>query len=182
MPLPNLPRERLDLSRILIYGVTGSGKTTLATQLSQKLGLPFRSVDDLAWEPGWKMKSEEEQRKLFTELCSQETWILDSAYGIWLDVAESRATAIIALDYPRWFSLGRLAIRTCRRAVDKKPVCNGNVETWRQVFSRDSIISWHFRSYGSKRRRIYEWVEAERPVLLLKSPRETAKWLERLKP
>jgi murein DD-endopeptidase MepM/ murein hydrolase activator NlpD len=36
----------------LIYGVTGSGKTTLAEQIATRSGLPWYSVDDLTWEPG----------------------------------------------------------------------------------------------------------------------------------
>ncbi|MBL8060309.1 MAG: hypothetical protein JNK63_06295 [Chthonomonas sp.] len=182
MPLSDLPRERLDLSRVLVYGVTGSGKTTLAAQLSIKLGLPFHSVDELCWEPNWQIKPEEVQRVLFTQLCSGDSWILDSAYGKWLDVVESRATVIVALDYPRWFSFNRLISRTLRRVIDKKPVCNGNVETWRQVFSRDSIITWHFRSYASKRRRILTWQAAGRPMIILRSARETREWLADLKP
>ena len=39
--------------RVLIYGVTGSGKTTLAQQVAVRTGLPFHSVDDLTWQPGW---------------------------------------------------------------------------------------------------------------------------------
>ena len=39
--------------RVLIYGVTGSGKTTLAKELSELTSLPWYSVDDMTWEPGW---------------------------------------------------------------------------------------------------------------------------------
>lgn len=178
--LSDLPRERLDLSRILIYGVTGSGKTTLATQLSNKLGLPFHSVDDLAWGPGWEAVSDKAQREIFSTIFAEDRWIVDSAYSRWLDLCEDRATLIIALDYPRWFSLGRLAIRTARRAMDKQTICNGNVEDWRQVFSRKSIIIWHFRSFGRKRQRVRTWVEAGRPVLILPTAKATAAWLRNL--
>ncbi|MCC7101757.1 MAG: AAA family ATPase [Fimbriimonadaceae bacterium] len=182
MPLSDLPRERLDLSRILIYGVTGSGKTTLAAQLSEKLGLPFHSVDELCWGPNWQIKPDEEQRELFTRLCAQDAWVLDSAYGKWLDVAEARATVIIALDYARWVSFNRLVKRTLCRVVDKKPVCNGNIESWRQVFSRNSILAWHVRSFSSKRRRIRAWKLTGRPMIIHKRARETREWLEGLRP
>lgn len=166
----------------MIYGVTGSGKTTLAAQLSKKLGLTFHSVDELCWGPNWQIKPDEEQRELFSRLCAQDAWVLDSAYGKWLDVAEPRATVIVALDYPRWLSFNRLVNRTLRRVVDKKPVCNGNVETWRQVFSRDSILTWHFRSFSSKRRRIRAWQATGRPMIIHRTARETREWLEGLRP
>jgi adenylate kinase family enzyme len=38
--------------RILVYGVTGSGKSTCATRIASALDLPLTLVDDLTWEPG----------------------------------------------------------------------------------------------------------------------------------
>jgi ATPase family associated with various cellular activities (AAA) len=49
--------------RVLIYGVTGSGKTTLAQRVAERTGLPFHSVDDLTWEPGWVEVPADEQRR-----------------------------------------------------------------------------------------------------------------------
>lgn len=68
--------------------------------------------------------------------------------------AGPHAEVIVALDYPRWLSLARLLRRTWRRVRDSQPVCNGNIETWAQVFGRDSIIVWHFTSFARKRARI----------------------------
>ncbi len=39
--------------RLLLYGVTGSGKTTAAARISAATGIAWTSVDDLTWEPGW---------------------------------------------------------------------------------------------------------------------------------
>jgi adenylate kinase family enzyme len=166
--------------RILVYGVTGSGKTTLAERLGRVTGLPWTSVDDATWQPGWVLRPEEEQREIFAEVCARDAWILDSAYATWLDLALARAELIVGLDYPRWLSLGRLVRRTLARNLDHRPICNGNVETWRQTFSRDSIVAWHFRSFARKHERLVAWEAdpAMPPVVRLTSPRELEGWVE----
>ena len=147
--------------RVLVYGVTGSGKSTLAKRLGAITGLPVHLVDDLTWEPGWTPVAEDEQRRRILSVCARERWILDSAYGGWLDVPLGRADLIVALDYARWRSLGRLLLRTGARVVGRREVCNGNRETLRTLFSAGSIVLWHFRSITGKRRRMRSW--ATRP-------------------
>ena len=169
--------------RILVYGVTGSGKSTLAIALGQRLQLPVHLVDDeIGWLPGWVEVGAEEQRRRAAGLVTQSTWILDSAYGKWVDLVLPRAELVVGLDYPRWLSLARLVRRTWRRAAGKQPVCNGNVETWRQALSRESILLWHFRSFRRKRSRMRAWAvdPSGPPVVLLRSPREARRWLASL--
>jgi len=160
---------------VLIYGVTGSGKTTLAAELATATGLPWHSVDDLTWEPGWIAVPPGEQRRRLEAICAGERWILDTAYGSWLDVALARAELIVALDYSRLRSLARLICRTALRAIDRRQICNGNTESFRQAFSRDSIIMWHFRSFARKRQRIRGWAASQSgpEVIRLTSPRAT---------
>jgi adenylate kinase family enzyme len=131
----------------------------------------------LTWEPGWVQVPAEEQRRRIEAICAGERWILDTAYSSWIDVPLSRVELIVALDLPRVVSLARLVRRTVARVVDGRPVCNGNRETWRTVFSRDSIVLWHFRAFGSKRRRIDDWEAEGRPVVRLRSARAVEEWL-----
>ncbi len=165
--------------RVLIYGVTGSGKSTLAAKVAAATGLPWHSVDDLTWEPGWIGVPPDEQRRRIEAICAGDRWILDTAYGSWLDVPLARVELIVALDYPRWRSLARLIRRTLLRAIDRQEICNGNTESFRQAFSRDSIIVWHFRSFARKRQRIRTWAaDTSGPeVMMLTTPRSTRRWL-----
>lgn len=141
--------------RILVYGVTGSGKTTLARQIGEATGLPWHSVDDeIGWLPGWVERPRDEQRDLALRIASSGQWVLDTAYGHWRDVVLPRAELIVALDYPRFVSLFRLLRRTARRLITRQLSCNGNRESLRQAFSLDSIVAWHFRSFSRKRERI----------------------------
>lgn len=168
--------------RILVYGVTGAGKTTAAERIAAITGLPWHSVDEITWKPGWISVPEEEQRREVTKICATDAWILDTAYGTWVDVPLARAQLVVALDYPRWLSLYRLLRRTVTRAVDKRPICNGNVETWRNALSRDSILVWHFRSFARKRARIRAWCDDPQAprVLQFTSPRELREWIDSL--
>lgn len=164
--------------RILVYGVTGSGKTTLASEISRSTEIPWYSVDDLTYMPGWVAVTLEDQRTAIGEICSKDDWILDTAYAMWLDIPLSRAELIVGLDYPRWVSLWRLLKRTFMRILDGKVVCNGNRESIKTVMSRDSILLWHFKSFAKKRRRIRQWVASEMDVVWLRNPAATAKWLK----
>ncbi len=169
----------LDAKRILVYGVTGSGKTTFAAKVSACTGIPWHSVDDLTWEPNWVQVPLEIQRTHIAAICEGDAWILDTAYGTWLDIPLARADLILALDYPRWFSLARLLNRTIRRSFDKKPICNGNHESLRTMFSKDSIIVWHFASFRRKRERIRQWAlqPGMPPVIAFRNPRHADAWL-----
>jgi adenylate kinase family enzyme len=168
--------------RILVYGVTGSGKTVFAERVSARMGIPWHAVDDLTWEPGWVPVPDNEQRRRIEAICAGERWVLDTAYARWLDVPLARVDLIIALDFPRWLSLFRLTRRTIARALDGRPICNGNRESFRMMVSRDSIILWHFRSYGRKHQRIHAWERdpSAPEVVRLTSPRQAERWLGRL--
>ena len=166
--------------RILVYGVTGSGKTTLARRVGEITGLPWRSMDDeIGWLPGWVERPVPEQRELVARMVAADEWVLDTAYGHWRDTVVPRTELIVALDYPRLVSLARLLRRTARRAVTRELVCNGNRESLRQAFSPASIIAWHFRSFTRKRAQIAKWESdpAAPPAVRLRSQRRTEDWL-----
>ncbi|HEY6738444.1 MAG TPA: adenylate kinase [Actinopolymorphaceae bacterium] len=168
--------------RILVYGVTGSGKSTMAATIGQATSLPYHAVDDLMWEADWTPVAVDEQRRRITAICAEPEWVLDSAYGKWRDVVLARVELIVALDYPRWLSMWRLIRRTFHRVVTREPVCNGNRESLRSALSRRSIIWWHVKSFRPKRERMRAWERAaDGPrVVRFGSPRQAREWLDRL--
>ena len=168
--------------RILVYGVTGSGKSTAAQRIAARTGLPLTLADELTWAPGWVPVAEDEQRRVLAAVAERDCWVLDTAYGAWLDVVLPRVELVVGLDYPRWFSLQRVVRRSVMRAIDKKPICNGNTESFRAMLGRDSIIRWHFRSFGRKRGRMRAWaVAAEGPaVVLFTRSRDLEVWIDTL--
>jgi adenylate kinase family enzyme len=166
-------------SRILVYGVTGSGKSTLAQRIGRYFDLPWHSVDDLAWEPGWVEVSTEIQRTRIAAICREPKWVLDSGYQKWIDIPLESVELIVGLDYPRWLSFGRLLRRSLVRGVLRTPSCNGNRESLRNLFSADSLLRWHFGSFSRKRQRMRAWHDDPTgpPVLLFRTPRAVDRWL-----
>lgn len=168
--------------RVLLYGVTGSGKSTAALAIGARTGHPVTLVDELTWLPGWVPVEEAEQRELIGRIVAGERWLLDSSYGAWVDLVLPRTQLVIGLDYPRWLSLSRLVRRTLSGAITREPRCNGNVESWRNMISRRSIVRWHFQSFARKRDRMRTWADSPEgpPVLLFRRPRELEAWLASL--
>jgi adenylate kinase family enzyme len=169
--------------RILVYGVTGSGKTTLAARLGERLGLPYHSMDDLMWEPGWVPVADEVQRDKAREVCAGDAWVIDAAYQIWADIVLDRVDLIVGLDLPRGVSFGRLLRRSVSRMVTRTPICNGNRESFRLTFlDRKSFLYFHTRSWKRKRDRMRLW--ATHPdfpeTVLLRSPAEVERWFRTL--
>lgn len=166
--------------RIMVYGVTGSGKTTTAARLAGRTGLPWYAIDDLTWDAGWTPVPQDEQRRRIGDICAGDAWIIDHGYGQWLDLPLARAELIVALDFPRWLSFGRLLRRSLINVSTRRPTCNGNVETWHGTFlTADSILSWHFSSFSRKHRQILAWMaEPEVPrVIRFTRPAELTTWL-----
>lgn len=69
------------MERILIIGNAGSGKSTFATILAEKTGLPLVHLDRLYWRGNWEHCSREEfDAILQTELLKPQ-WIIDGNFN-----------------------------------------------------------------------------------------------------
>jgi adenylate kinase family enzyme len=94
------------MKRVAIIGCGGSGKTTVATRLGERTGLPVVLLDQHYWRSGWQETPREEWEALQRELCSRPSWwIMDGNYGGTMAMRLEAADTIIFLDYPTWACL-----------------------------------------------------------------------------
>ena len=175
----------MDGPRIIVTGVTGSGKTTLARELAERFGVQHVELDALNWEADWVQAPTEVFRARTAEATAGEGWVVDGNYSKIHDITWPRATMIVWLDYSFPRILWRLGFRILRRAVTRERLWKGNKENlWPHLFTRDSLFLWAWQTY--KRRKQYyaaamrKWGSEGVQTFRFGSPRETERWLRGL--
>lgn len=178
---PPVPIHR-PLNRIVVVGSTGSGKTTLARQLSLILGLSHVELDALHWDPHWTPAPTEVFRQRVERALRAESWVVDGNYSTVRDIVWSRADTLVWLDYPLALIFWRLLGRTISRGRSGTELWNGNRERLREQFlSRDSIFLWALKTYHRRKREYPALLNrteyADLAVFRHRSPRDTEAWL-----
>ncbi|WP_142383709.1 shikimate kinase [Peribacillus deserti] len=70
--------------RIHIIGSVGSGKTTLAKELSSRLNIPFFGLDNVAWkrrETSDIRRTDEEREEYLNSIVHRVTWIIEGVHN-----------------------------------------------------------------------------------------------------
>lgn len=118
--LPMQPR------RILVAGVSGAGKTTLARRTGAALGITHTEIDGLFHGPGWTPRPEflDDVRALV----AAPTWVTEWQYDAARPLLADAADVLVWLDPPFPRTFGRLVRRTLRRRWHREVLWNGNVE------------------------------------------------------
>jgi adenylate kinase family enzyme len=168
--------------RIVVIGTSGSGKTTAAAAVAQRLGVPHVELDALHWESNWTPAPVDVLRERVRQALSGDAWTVDGNYGKVRDLVWTRADTVVWLDYSLPVIMSRLLRRTVRRVVTREELWGGNRESWRQTFmSRESILLWALQSYKRRRRQYPELLArpeyAHLAVVHLRTPGATRRWL-----
>jgi adenylate kinase family enzyme len=173
--------------RVVVIGVTSSGKSTLAEALAGRFAMDFIELDALFWEPGWQEAPLEIFRARVEKAVQAEKWCLAGNYRTVRDLVWPKAEAVIWLDYPFMTVFRQLTRRTFKRWSNREVLWGTNVEPFLvhfKLWSQDSLVHWLFKTYWRRKREIpallaqpeYSHLE----LIRFTHPRATARWLESL--
>lgn len=95
--------------KIAIIGYSGSGKSTTAATLSEKLNIPVLHLDTIHFLPGWIERQRQDELALLEKfMFSHDSWIIDGNYAkLHYQKRMAEADQIIFLDFPRLVCLFR---------------------------------------------------------------------------
>ncbi|MDE0546355.1 AAA family ATPase [Microbacterium sp. C7(2022)] len=165
---------------MLVAGVSGVGKTTLARRIAQVIDAPHTEIDALYHGPGWVPRAQFlDDVRTFV---AAESWTTEWQYASARPVLTEAADLMVWLDLPfATVTLPRVVRRTVRRRVKREVLWNGNIERpFRTIFTdREHIVRWAFATRNKYRERIPA-LEVDQPqltVVRLQSPREVESWV-----
>ncbi len=175
-PLPRVPQ------RVVVAGVSGTGKTTAAARIAEVLGSEHIEIDALFHGENWV------PRPTFAAdvdaFTSQETWVTEWQYSSARPLLAARADLMVWLDLPFRVTLWRLVRRTLRRRFSRQTLWNGNREAPLHTFftDPDHVVRWAITTRHRLRTAVPDAATAHPGLVVvrLRTQREVDTWVTRL--
>ena len=135
--------------RIVVAGVSGAGKTTLARRIAAVTGVPHTEIDGLHWHAGWTPNPRFAEE--VAALAAGSSWVTELQYRRVIPVLAARADLLVWIDPPRRVVLARVVRRTVSRSLRRTALWHGNLEAPLRSFltDPDHIVRWSMRTYAS---------------------------------
>ena len=176
------------MRRVSVAGISGSGKSTFARALAERLDVPYVELDALHHGPNWTEATADElaTRVQGAIAAAPDGWVIDGDYRHKIgDLVLSEADTFIWLELPLNVSLRRLARRTWRRLRGREELWHGNREQLRNLIGlREGLFAWAVRSYFRHKHQIPPALAGNPHVHLvhLRSAREIEEFLAQVSP
>ena len=166
------------MERIMIIGCPGSGKSRLALELREKLGIPVVHLDQLWHKQGWSHITREDFDSRLAMAMNMDRWIIDGNYSRTIPQRLAQCDTIIYLDFDRWECLLGVAQRILSYRGKVRPdMADGCPERFDWEFIK---FVWNFNKNNRVMNYTYLAQAKHAEQIVLKSRKEVRAFLESL--
>lgn len=141
---------------INVVGTSAAGKSTLSKAIAGTLGLGYIELDNLFWQDNWQQSCDEAFFEAIEQAQAQypKGYVIDGNYTRSIPVKWRQIDTVIWLDLPFSQNLRRAIRRAVSRAWYQQPLWSNsnNRESFKQLFSRDSIVWWMIKTHRKNQR------------------------------
>jgi adenylate kinase family enzyme len=102
--------------KIAVVGPIGAGKSRLASELGELLGIRVLHLDTLFWKPGWVPTPRDEFEAMQRRELATDSWIVDAQFDDMLPDWVYGADTVVFVD----ISLGRSLWRVSKRRLNRQ--------------------------------------------------------------
>lgn len=163
------------MNRVVVVGVSASGKSTFARGLGRKTNLPIIFMDEIMWNPGWKYIGDEATATRLEQESQKSAWIIE---GYITKEARSflfeRADTIIYLDYSPLIASWQYIKRWWKHRTHPRPELPGCPEKFSFKFLR---LVWT-KGEALSLNKFLEQVRDQSKIITLHSPKEATNFLK----
>ncbi len=164
------------MKRILLVGSGGAGKSTVAAQIAEKLGLPCVHLDKEFWQPGWVQPDKAAFRRKLLRLLKRPGWVMDGHFGGTQELRFKYADTVLFFDFNRWICTWRILKRVMRYRGRIRP---DMAEGCPEQFDWDFLVwIWRFPDHSRKATlaRLTK-LEKRHKLVVLRNPRDVRAFL-----
>lgn len=157
----------MDLTKTLVIGNSGSGKSWLSERLADSLNATWTDLDLIHWQPGGfnVARQRDEAIELAHEAANADRWVIEGIYGWLVAEIQSNAKALIWLDLIEAECTDNIRKRGIRR--DGSDASFEALLRWAETYrSRDGSSSYTahsriFQEFSGTKRRLGSRAEIE---------------------
>lgn len=106
------------MEKVLIIGCPGSGKSTFARSLKEKIDLPIYYLDMIWHKPDKTTITKDEFDEKLNEILNKDEWIIDGNFQRTLEIRLEKCDTVFLLDFPVEISLEGVQNRIGKKRVD----------------------------------------------------------------
>src|SRR3990167_6853203 len=89
----------MKMNKVLIIGISGTGKTILARKLSDFLKIPITHYDELVWGKCWQEIDEKIVERTLEKVVKKDRWIIEGYIQPAAKIKLEKTDRVIYLDY-----------------------------------------------------------------------------------